>query len=65
MPLYINQACDFFILTKKDVEMNMKISDFIADITLVSRVMITGIALDEELLEKDMVHYFSQFFDIC
>jgi hypothetical protein len=56
-PLYINQACDIFILTKRDLQMNMKISDFIADPTLVSRVMITGIASGE----VDMMYDFSQF----
>lgn len=60
-PLYINQACDFFILTKWDVQMNVKISDFIADPTLVSRVMITGIASYEMLQERDMINFFSQF----
>jgi hypothetical protein len=50
-----------FILTKRDMQMNMKISDFIADPTLVSRAMITGIASDEELLERDIVHYLGPF----
>jgi hypothetical protein len=39
----------------------LKISDCIADSTIISRVMITGIALDEVLLKEDIVHYFGQF----
>jgi hypothetical protein len=59
--LYINQACDFFSIAKIDVNMNVQISDFIADPTLVNRVAITGIALDNMWLKKDMMHYFNQF----
>jgi hypothetical protein len=56
--LYINQACDFFSITKMDVSMNVQISDFIADPILVNQVAITGIALDYMWLKKDMMHYF-------
>jgi 2EXR family len=59
--LYVNQACDFFIITKRDVEMKAKISDFITDPTIISRVMVTGIASDELLLKEDIVQYFGQF----
>jgi hypothetical protein len=41
--------------------MNMKISGFIADPTLVSQVIITRIFSDEMLQEKDMLHSFNQF----
>jgi hypothetical protein len=60
-PLYINQACDFFIITKRDMEMNIKISDLIADPTLIKRVVITGIASDDVLLKGSIIHYTNQF----
>jgi hypothetical protein len=41
--------------------MKTKISDFITDPTIISRVMITGIASDELLLKEDIVQYFGQF----
>lgn len=59
--LYVNQACDFFIITKRDVEMKTKILDFIIDPIIISQVIITRIALDELLLKEDIVQYFSQF----
>jgi hypothetical protein len=57
--LYINQTCDFFSITKMDVNMNVQISDFITDPTFVSRLAISGI--DNMWLKKGMMHYFDQF----
>jgi len=59
--LCINQACDFFSITKVDISMNVQISDFITDPILVNQVAIIGIALDNMWLKKDMMHYFDQF----
>jgi hypothetical protein len=54
--LYLNQACDFFAITKLDIQMNMKISRIIADPTLVNRIVISGIGPNETSL--NMIYYF-------
>jgi len=59
--LYINQACDFVRTTRWDVQINTKISGFIADPTLINRLVISGIIGDKDWFEKGMVHYFDQF----
>jgi hypothetical protein len=59
--LYINQACDFVRTTKWNVQINTKISDFIADPTLINRLVISGITGDKGGFEKGIMHYFDQF----
>jgi hypothetical protein len=54
--LYFNQACDFFAVTKLDMQMNRKISRIVADPALVNRVVISGIGPNEA--SPNMVHYF-------
>jgi hypothetical protein len=54
--LYLNQACDFFAVTKLDMQMNMKISRIVADPALVNRVVISGIGPNEA--SPNMIHYF-------
>ena len=53
--LYLNQACDFFAITKLDMQINLKISRFVADPTLINRVVISGIVLNEASL--NMIYY--------
>jgi hypothetical protein len=60
-PFYINQACDFFTITKSDVQLNVVISDFIADPAVVRRVLILGVLSSELCLEKDIRSYLDQF----
>lgn len=55
--LYLNQASDFFAVTKLDVQMNLKISRVFADPTVVNRVVVSGVALND-LSPSSMVHYF-------
>ena len=54
--LYLNQACDFFAVTRLDVQMNLRISRIVADPALVNRVVISGIGLNEA--SPNMIHYF-------
>lgn len=54
--LYLNQACDFFAVTKLDMQMNMKISRIVAEPALVNRVVISGIGPNEA--SPNMIHYF-------
>jgi hypothetical protein len=56
---YINQDCDFLYLTKQEIQLEMGMSTFITDPTLIRRVVISGILLKD--LDKDMKHYFDQF----
>ncbi|KAH8651806.1 hypothetical protein BGZ60DRAFT_533680 [Tricladium varicosporioides] len=53
---YLNQTCDFFTVSKIDAQMNLKISRFIADPTLVNRVVISWGTSNEDSL-KNMIHY--------
>jgi hypothetical protein len=54
--LYLNQACDFFAVTKLDMQMNNQISRIVADPALVNRVVISGIGPNEA--SPNMIHYF-------
>jgi 2EXR family len=59
--LYINQTCDFVGTAKWNVQMNTKISDFIADTKLINRLVVSGLAENKSGFEKDMMRYFDQF----
>ncbi|KAF8862720.1 hypothetical protein BDZ45DRAFT_739033 [Acephala macrosclerotiorum] len=54
---YLNQACDYFAITKRDVQMNLKISGIIANPTLVNRVVISWEVQNEASI-KNMIQYF-------
>ncbi|KAH9208857.1 hypothetical protein DL95DRAFT_478926 [Leptodontidium sp. 2 PMI_412] len=54
---YLNQACDYFTVTKRDVQMNLKVSGVIANTTLVNRVVISWEVPNEASL-KNMIQYF-------
>jgi hypothetical protein len=57
--LYLNQSCDYFTVTKRDIQMNLKISEVIANPALVNRVLISwGVRASIEASLKDMVHFF-------
>lgn len=39
--IYVNQACDFFIITDRDIQNNVVLSKFIADPNLITRIIIS------------------------
>ena len=56
---YLNQACDYFTVTKRDIQMNLKISEFVANPTLVNRVVISwGLQVPTKVSPKDTIHFF-------
>lgn len=57
---YLNQACDYFTVTKRDVQMNLKVSGVIANPTLINRVVVSGEVPNEASL-KNMFQYFDHF----
>jgi hypothetical protein len=61
---YINQTCDFLRVTKWNIQMNIQVSRFIADPSLINRLVISGVDADTAWFEKDTMHYFDQFSDL-
>ena len=58
---YLNQACDYFMVTTRDVQMNSKVSGIIANPTLVNRVVISWGAPNEDS-PKNIIRYLDHHF---
>jgi hypothetical protein len=59
--LYINETCDSVRVRKLDIQINTKISNFIADPVLINRLVVSEITGDKGGFEKDTMRYFDQF----
>ena len=57
--LYFNQTYDFFVVTKLNMQMNLKILRIVANLTLVNRVVISRIALNE--VSANIIYYFTTY----
>ena len=58
---YLNQACDYFIVTRRDIQMNSKVSGIIANPTLINRAVISWGAPNEDS-PKHIIRYFNHHF---
>jgi hypothetical protein len=54
---YLNQACDYFIVTRRDVQLSSKVLGLIANPTLVNRVVISWETPNEQS-PKNIIRYF-------
>jgi hypothetical protein len=58
--IYLNQACDYFMVTGRDIQINSKVSGIIANPTLVNRVVMS-LGVPNEDLPKNIIRYFDHF----
>lgn len=57
--IYVNQACDYFIITGRQIQSNVVLSNLIADPSLITRVVISrDVARNKALLAHDINCYF-------